>query len=115
MEKVKSKITLPYNMGDDSYVFMDKVEFFNYVKRKFGPDLEGFYRQLDRVNQRLSGTISAQQREIDKIYGRPIKSSPSISSAQKKPEGPAVVEKIINGQKRKFQLNPATGKYKEVK
>lgn len=87
----------------------------NYVKRKLGPDLEGFYRQLDRVNQRLSGTISAQQREIDKIYGRPVKSTSVISSGQKKPQGPSIVEKIINGQKRKFQLNPATGKYKEVK
>lgn len=87
----------------------------NYVKRKLGPDLEGFYRQLDRVNQRLSGTISAQQREIDKIYGRPVKSPPMVSSEKKSLQGPSIVEKIINGQKKKFQLNPSTGKYKEVK
>ena len=34
MEKVKSKITLPYNMADEGYIFNDKLEFFNYVKRK---------------------------------------------------------------------------------
>lgn len=39
MEKVKSKVRLSYDMVDDSYVFMDKVEFFNYVKRKLVEEL----------------------------------------------------------------------------
>ena len=34
MEKIKSKITLPYDMADDGYVFIDKLEFFNYIKRQ---------------------------------------------------------------------------------
>lgn len=34
MEKIKSKITLSYNMVDDGYIFIDKLEFFNYTKRK---------------------------------------------------------------------------------
>lgn len=34
MEKVKSKVTLPYDMVDESPVFIDKLEFFNYTKRK---------------------------------------------------------------------------------
>ena len=34
MEKVMSKITLSYDMVDESPVFIDKLEFFNYVKRK---------------------------------------------------------------------------------
>lgn len=63
--------------------FLDPMP--NWIKKTPGADLDGFYRQLDRVNQRLSGTISAQQKEIDKIYGRPIKEEkkPSIETPPK--------------------------------
>lgn len=88
----------------------------NWVKREVGVDLDGFYRQLDRVNERLSRTISTQQREIDKIYGRPLAALPK----QDQPRDsliagkPQVVEKVIQGKKRKFKLN-SSGKYIEVK
>lgn len=58
----------------------------NWIKHSFGPDLDAFYRQLDRVNQRISGTINTQQREIDKIYGRPVKETPATAQEQKQPQ-----------------------------
>lgn len=37
---------------------------------KVGPDLQGYARQLDRINQRSSGTMQTLQNNIDIAYGR---------------------------------------------
>lgn len=37
---------------------------------KIGPDLVGYARQLDRINQRSSGTMNTLQKNIDTAYGR---------------------------------------------
>lgn len=89
----------------------------NYIKRKPGADLDGFIRQLDRINQRISGSIRTQQNEIDKIYGDGGGSASSQAKAgpMQKTELPPIVEKVIKGVKKKYKLNPATGKYSEVK
>lgn len=82
--------------------FLDSMP--NWIKKTPGADLEGFNRQLKRTLDRLSGTISGQQKEIDKIYGRPIKE-------EKKKEEPK--KEIIEKNGRKFMKKP-NGKYVEV-
>lgn len=83
--------------------FLDPMP--NWIKPTMGVDMEGFNRQLERTKKRLSGTISSQQKEVDKIYGRPVKEEP------KKVEAKA--EDVIQKAGRTFRKKP-NGKYEEV-
>lgn len=65
----------------------------NWVKKSFGPDLKGFYNQLDRINQRIAGTANFTENEINKIYGRPLKVLPKKEAKHPSIQFPITVRK----------------------
>lgn len=65
----------------------------NWIKKSFGPDLKGFYNQLDRINNRTSGTLNFTENEINKIYNRPLKQLPKKETPKKEVKFPIVVRK----------------------
>lgn len=70
----------------------------NFVKRSFGPDLDGFYNQLDRINKRIVGSSNTIQNQIDKLYGRKPSAPISVIKKNEPIKEPIKKEiKTING------------------